>query len=437
MLKILNIGPLDGGQGDTAPVFGGKVNHMMTELYSREGVNPETNELPTARPISSGGTGGTTAAEARTNLGLGSVATRNIGLGMGDVVTNDSARRALGSISIASQLPGGWSLNNLSQGDYVFYDAGQGYSPNAPPTAYCSLYAFRNFSSAGQLTVLGHDYFTGGIITRGKNNNVWSQWAKHYHTLNTTINGNGYIVPSSPTVKIHADSFELNEDSIKLGVVCEKLGVGHYEISNVDGFHQEGWYFDIPTDRYKNPLIAADYEYLPDARKIVIKAYAIKANTFPFEPDLDTPMDAPQGRWIDVRLYEPEWLNSTELPKPEEPIVDNEGNPAPSRLHELEEGVWIISDENVAILEQERLATVPALKRRQFRLTLAMNGYDLAEIESLINQIEDPMQRTIAQIEWQDAAEFERTNPTLLKMTEMMQLTPEQIDQLWSYGLNL
>lgn len=77
------------------------------------------------------------------------------------------------------------------------------------------------------------------------------------------------------------------------------------------------------------------------------------------------------------------------------------------------------------------------LKRRQFRLTLAMNGYDLNEIEALINQIEDPMQRTIAQIEWQDATDFERTNPTLLMMAQMLGLISEQVDSLLEYGLTL
>ena len=80
---------------------------------------------------------------------------------------------------------------------------------------------------------------------------------------------------------------------------------------------------------------------------------------------------------------------------------------------------------------------VPALTRRQFRLALAMNGYNLADIETLIAQIEDDMQRQIIQIEWQDATNFERTNPTLLMMAELMQLTTEQVDQLWSYGLTL
>ena len=83
------------------------------------------------------------------------------------------------------------------------------------------------------------------------------------------------------------------------------------------------------------------------------------------------------------------------------------------------------------------LASLRPLKRRQFRLALVMNGYDLNEIEALIDQIEDPMQRTIAQIEWQDATDFERTNPTLLMMAQMLGLTSEQVDSLWEYGLTL
>lgn len=68
MLKILNIGPIGGGAGDTAPVFGDKVNHMFNELYTREGVNPQTKELPSARPLSTGGTGATTQADAAKNI---------------------------------------------------------------------------------------------------------------------------------------------------------------------------------------------------------------------------------------------------------------------------------------------------------------------------------------------------------------------------------
>ena len=80
---------------------------------------------------------------------------------------------------------------------------------------------------------------------------------------------------------------------------------------------------------------------------------------------------------------------------------------------------------------------MPTLTRRQFRLTLAIHGYDLNAIESLIEQIEDPLQRTIAQVEWQDSTSFERTSPTLLTMANLLGLTPKEVDTLWEYALTL
>ena len=77
------------------------------------------------------------------------------------------------------------------------------------------------------------------------------------------------------------------------------------------------------------------------------------------------------------------------------------------------------------------------LTRRQLRLALVMNGFALADIEALINQIEDDMQRQIIQIEWQDATVFERYSPGLLKMAELINLSSPQVDELWSQALTL
>lgn len=80
---------------------------------------------------------------------------------------------------------------------------------------------------------------------------------------------------------------------------------------------------------------------------------------------------------------------------------------------------------------------VKPLTRRQFRLALVMNGFALADIEALINQIEDDMQRQIIQIEWQDATVFERNNSSLFAMAALMGLSSAQIDELWLQGLTL
>lgn len=77
------------------------------------------------------------------------------------------------------------------------------------------------------------------------------------------------------------------------------------------------------------------------------------------------------------------------------------------------------------------------LTRRQFRLALVMNGFVLADIEALINQIEDDMQRQIIQIEWQDATVFGRNNSSLFAMAALMGLSSAQIDELWSQALTL
>ena len=80
---------------------------------------------------------------------------------------------------------------------------------------------------------------------------------------------------------------------------------------------------------------------------------------------------------------------------------------------------------------------VKPLTRRQFRLALVTNGYNLADIETLIAQIEDDMQRQIIQIEWQDATVFERNNSSLLTMAALMGLSSSQIDELWAQALTL
>ena len=80
---------------------------------------------------------------------------------------------------------------------------------------------------------------------------------------------------------------------------------------------------------------------------------------------------------------------------------------------------------------------VPALTRRQFRLALVTNGYNLADIELLIDQITDDMQRQIIQIEWQDATVFERNSSSLLAMAALMGLSSAQLDTLWSQALTL
>lgn len=80
---------------------------------------------------------------------------------------------------------------------------------------------------------------------------------------------------------------------------------------------------------------------------------------------------------------------------------------------------------------------VKPLTRRQFRLALVMNGYNLADIEAVINSIEDATQRQITLIEWQDGTTFERNSQNLIAMAAMLDLSKAQVDALWAQGLTL
>ena len=89
------------------------------------------------------------------------------------------------------------------------------------------------------------------------------------------------------------------------------------------------------------------------------------------------------------------------------------------------------------LTDEQKDAMLPKLTRRQLRLVLVKNNYALAHIESLIATIEDPLQRQIIQIEWEDSTVFERTSESLLTMADMLDLSRERINELWQEALLL
>lgn len=90
--------------------------------------------------------------------------------------------------------------------------------------------------------------------------------------------------------------------------------------------------------------------------------------------------------------------------------------------------VWAVTYESPSL---------PILTRRQFMRTLALNQFDLDDIEAKIRTIEDAQERQLALIDWHDATEFERNNPTMIMMIDLLGLTNDQVDALWSQGLTL
>ncbi|MBZ1392301.1 phage tail fiber protein [Psychrobacter pacificensis] len=124
------------------------------------------------------------------------------------------------------------------------------------------------------------------------------------HNRNTTTDANGFIKAASPIVKVFANKVELNDDATAQDVTFAKNGVGDYTITTVSGLSTDGWYIELPKDINGNPKVAV---ILTETDGVIsLKTYkrVFSMETFTFVPDLDEPMDVPDGRWIDLRLNE-------------------------------------------------------------------------------------------------------------------------------------
>ncbi|MFV8994101.1 prophage tail fiber N-terminal domain-containing protein, partial [Serratia fonticola] len=102
-------------------------------------------------------------------------------------------------------------------------------------------------------------------------------WATVWHTLNTTVDANGFIKKASPIVKLFGNGqCELNDES--QGVTTERISVGVYRVSGVLGFNGDGAWggagngIEIPVDDNKRPLIWVESKVLPDG-DIEIRTY--------------------------------------------------------------------------------------------------------------------------------------------------------------------
>ena len=131
--------------------------------------------------------------------------------------------------------------------------------------------------------------------------------------------------------------------------------------------------------------------------------------------------------WIDLSKYR--LMTNEEILKHE--------TPKPTKFHTEWNGTEWIDPRTPTVIESHRLAQFPALKRRQFMRVLVLNGFDLDQIESEINQIQDTQTRQLALIDWKDATEFLRTDETLLMVANLLGLDSARIDAMWEQGSTL
>lgn len=211
------------------------------------------------------------------------------------------------------------SFNNLPDGAFRAYHAQLPEWTETPPfpsTQQAHVLAITrslDISSVKFQMVFG---YSGGFFTRVQTQTsaTWTAWEKYYSNKNTTVDGNGLLKPSSPVLRVFSDHIEGNEDADIMQAVFTKNGVGDYTISNTTGLRTDGWYITIPNDMNGNPKVAVTLSAKDGV--VSLKSYKriFDMSDFIFKPDLEQPLDIPDGRWIDLRFED--------LPLEETPIIE-------------------------------------------------------------------------------------------------------------------
>lgn len=127
-------------------------------------------------------------------------------------------------------------------------------------------------------------------------------------SANTTVDANGFIKAASPVIQLFTDKIQANAEALLQNPEFEKVDVGHYLIKGTEGFAQEGWWIEVPTDSNGNKICAVEYQTL-DSGDLEVKTFKKKLNEDgDIVANLDAPVDIPSNkngepRWIDIRLH--------------------------------------------------------------------------------------------------------------------------------------
>jgi hypothetical protein len=164
--------------GDTPRSAFAKVQANFDELYAQLG----GTALPAALPVANGGTGGSTQAAARTGLGLGTAATRAVGLAGGNLMEIAASPTVVGNSAFA-----------LEGSRFVSYT--DGVTTGGPPGV---LYAAGLRSRYGDGSFFAIDIvgniLNGNLYWRSVNSSgVSNGWRTVYDTSNTTRAADGTL----------------------------------------------------------------------------------------------------------------------------------------------------------------------------------------------------------------------------------------------------
>lgn len=88
-------------------------------------------------------------------------------------------------------------------------------------------------------------------------------------------------------------------------------------------------------------------------------------------------------------------------------------------------------------IDQRKPGAPNSCTPRQLRIALIRSGISLASVENELNNIQDPIEKEIAIAEWEYALDIQRDHPLLIMMAQKLNITEQQINNIFTLAVTL
>lgn len=328
---------MNGTTDVTITINGAAVTVPGQKSLAKKGANNDITSLSgltTALSISQGGTAAKNAADARTNLGLGSSATRNI-IDSPTSLTADAVLvpgyRGIGLPTLAGG--GGDTVSiyqNFNGSGFYTIDGSRVTSQNIPnwwhPSASGNVWGggvYISRTSVQIIEFLASRDGKAGIRVR-RDSIVDPVQAEFYTTLNTTKASDGTLKAASPVARIvnsQADNQRKDVDEEGFtwcgcgtanaeaeGITLSRLDVGVYMLTGSAGLASSGWQLLPPMDPGGMGELGVVEAEQTENGVLTIRLFKRKymlSDEGEIVKTKGEPIDVPANSWIDVRLDMP------------------------------------------------------------------------------------------------------------------------------------